>query len=333
MSPKETSTMRSLQVKHPRSFEQVQVPVPRLTPNAPERMVVKTAWVSMCGSDIPFFTGSKRFKPFPLAPGYPIHECLGKIVESSSRLFQSGDMVVAIPDGNQGLAEYFIAQAKKAVKLPGELAGTAASCLIQPLSTVINAIDRLGDIQGQRVVVTGLGSIGLLFCWLLKQRGASFIVGIDPLEERCLMAERWGVDRSLPMRSIEVVHRLQQNYEAWEEPDICIEAVGHQMDTLNDCIEMVRRQGTVLAFGVPDHPVYAVEYETFFRKNITLVAVVTPVWSKYLAKALEVFMNHRTELETLFTHRFPIREAAKAFTMYERHEAGIIKALLDASDW
>ena len=42
------------------------------------------------------------------------------------------------------------------------------------------------------------------------------------------------------------------------------------METLNDCFELVRKRGTVLAFGVPDQHVYAVEYETFFRKNAHL---------------------------------------------------------------
>jgi threonine dehydrogenase-like Zn-dependent dehydrogenase len=89
----------------------------------------------------------------------------------------------------------------------------------------------------------------------------------------------------------------------------------------------------MLAFGVPDHPVYALEYETFFRKNLHLLAVVTPVWSDYLVQARELFAVHRTELETLFTHRFPFGEAEKAFSMYERHEDGIVKALLEASYW
>jgi len=33
------------------------------------------------------------------------------------------------------------------------------------------------------------------------------------------------------------------------------------------------------------------------------------------------------------THRLPIREAEKAFSLYERREDGIIKAVLDASRW
>lgn len=325
--------MKTLQVTRPRSFQTVQAPTPHLTASSPEQIIVKTAWVSMCGSDIPFFTGSKRFKSYPLPPGCPIHECLGQVVESSSSLFQAGDTVVAIPDGDQGLAQWFIAQAQKAVRLPADLAESPTSCLIQPLSTVLNAVDRLGDVAGKSVAVVGLGSIGLMFCWLLKLRGAGRVAGIDPIQERCLAAKRFSADQTFDMRSIELVNASRQSSIAWEAPDICIEAVGHQMDTLNDCIELVRKDGTVLAFGVPDHPVYALEYETFFRKNAHLVAVVTPVWQDYLAKAQELFAAHRPELECLFTHRFPIREAGKAFTMYERHEDGLLKALLDASAW
>ncbi len=68
----------------------------------------------MCGSDIPFFTGSQRIKHYPLAPGAPIHECVGQVVESNPRDSQPGDWVIAIPEDNQALAEYFVAQAAKA---------------------------------------------------------------------------------------------------------------------------------------------------------------------------------------------------------------------------
>jgi threonine dehydrogenase-like Zn-dependent dehydrogenase len=101
----------------------------------------------MCGSDIPFVTGSKRSKHFPLVPGAPIHECVGQVVESTSALFEPGDGIIAIPEGNQGMAEFFVAQAARAVRLPADLAGSGTSCLIQPLSTVMNAVDRLGDIR------------------------------------------------------------------------------------------------------------------------------------------------------------------------------------------
>jgi len=325
--------MNALQLVRPRSFTAVRVPIPGLTSGDPDRMLIHTGWVTMCGSDVAFFAGNKRFRPYPLPVGAPIHECVGQVVESGSDRFQPGEWVVAIPESDQGLAEFFVAQAAKSVSLPSELAACDTSCLIQPLSTVMNAVDRLGDVEGRSVAVVGLGSMGLLLCWLLKKRGAGPILGIDPGADRCHVAERLGAARTWPLRSIEVVHASRHTPGEWEPPEICIEAVGHQMDTLNDCIELVRKRGTVVAFGVPDQPVYAIEYETFFRKNAHLVAIVTPEWSEYLTKARDLFLSDRTELETLVTHRFPIGDAQKAFTLYEHHADGVLKVIMDASGW
>jgi L-iditol 2-dehydrogenase len=324
--------MKALHVVRPRSFEQVEAAQPDIAAGA-DRVIVQPSWVSMCGSDIPFFTGSKRHKSYPLPVGAPIHECFGNVVESTSDLFKPGDQVVAIPESDQGLSEFFVARAAKAVKIPAGWNDNGTSCLIQPLSTVINGVDRLGDVKGKSVAVVGLGSIGLFFCWMLKKRGAARIVGIDPLEGRCEFAKMLGVTETIPMRSIEVLHGARQNPKEWDAPDICVEAVGHQTETINDCLSLVRQQGTVMAFGVPDHNVYAIEYESFFRKNAHLIACVTPKWDEYLAKARDIFIEDRKVLETFVTHRLPIREVGKAFTMYERHEDGIIKALLDMSEW
>ncbi len=325
--------MKALQVIKPRKFVQVETVKPDLKTAGADRILVQPEWVSLCGSDIPFFTGSKRHKTYPLPVSAPIHECAGRVVESTSKLFKPGDRVIAIPEGDQGLSEYFVAQDIKVTKLPDNLDDNGTVCLIQPLSTVINAVDRLGEVNGKSVAVVGLGSIGQFFCWMLKKRGASRIVGIDPLPERCKVALRVGATVSITARSIEVLQEVRRNPESWDPPDICVEAVGHQMETLNDCLALVKYRGTVLAFGVPDQPVYAIEYETFFRKNANLLACVTPKWSEYLAISRDIFIETRDELETFVTHRFPIREAAKAFEMYERHEDGIIKVLIDMSEW
>jgi len=325
--------MNALHLVQPRSFVNIQVPVPKLGSGNPEQILIRTNSVSMCGSDVPFFTGSQRIKHYPLAPGAPIHECVGQVVESQSTRFQPGDWVIAIPENNQALAEYFVAQAAKAVRLPLDLANSDSSCLVQPLSTVMNAVDRLGDIQGRSVTVVGLGSTGLFFCWLLHQRGAGSIVGIDPCEYRCQIAERFGAARTYPMRSSQMIGIARQRPNEWEPSEIVVEAVGHQMDTINDCLRLVQKRGTVVAFGVPDQPVYAIEYEIFFRKNAQLLASVTPEWREYLSQASYLFLANRAELKTWVTHRFPMRDAAEAFTLYERHEQEIVKAVLDASYW
>ncbi|OGN88844.1 MAG: hypothetical protein A2Y88_03605 [Chloroflexi bacterium RBG_13_48_10] len=325
--------MKALRLAQPRVFEKIDIPIPVMKIDTSEMLLVRTRWVSLCGSDISFFTGNKRYITYPLSTGAPIHESVGQVIESQSKQFRTGDIVLAIPEGDQGLAEYYVAQADKAIHLPEVLANCDDSCLIQPLSTVLNAVDQLGEIQGKSVAVIGLGSIGLFFCWLLKKRMAGHILGIDPNPYRCQVAEKLGADQTTSMRSIEVVHASRQETDQWQPLDICIEAVGHQTETLNDCIELIRKQGTVLAFGVPDQPVYPIEYETFFRKNALLVAVVTPDWSDYLARARDLFLTYHNELDWLVTHRLPIKDAGKAFTLYEQHEENILKVILDAFAW
>ncbi|HUM13398.1 MAG TPA: zinc-binding dehydrogenase [Myxococcaceae bacterium] len=325
--------MKALQLTRPRSFTPVDVARPELGSAPGSRLVVETGSVSICGSDIPSFTGRRQPQAFPLPAGAPIHECAGTVVQTTSTRFCPGDLVVAIPDFNQGLAEYFTALASRAVKLPADLAGASSCPLVQPLSTVVSAVDRVGAVAGRTFAVVGLGSIGLLFCWLLRRRGASAVVGIDPLESRCRLAERIGATRTRALRSAEVLRAAREDASTWEPPDVCVEAVGHQMETLNDCLGLVGRRGTVLAFGVPDHDVYSIEFSTFFRKNAQLLAAVTPDWTEYLPKALALFAEHRHELEALVTHRLPIRDAGRAFELYERHEEGIVKVLLDGSAW
>jgi L-iditol 2-dehydrogenase len=324
--------MRALHVISPRSFKPIQIPIPKL-PEAKGIILVRTAWAAICGSDMPFYIGSLRYRNYPLAPGAPIHECSGEVVESSVEHLRPGDRVLSIPDGDLGLAEYYLAQAAKTIVLDSRINDMAAACIVQPLSTVISSIDRLGNLQGKSVAVVGLGSIGLMFCWLAKKRGASSIFGIDPSADRCRFAADLGATQTICSRSIELIHQTRSFPGGWNPPDICIEAVGHQMETINDCFELVRKCGTVIAFGVPDCPVYALEYEIFFRKNAQLIATVTPDWPEYLPKAQDLYLANKEVLSRLITHRLPIREAEKAFGMCERHEDGAIKVALDANSW
>jgi len=239
---------------------------------------------------------------------------------------------VAIPEANRGLAELFIAQANKAVRIVENGEDKSDFCLIQPLSTVMNAVDRLGDIAGSTVAVIGLGSIGILFCWLLRKQGAGQIIGIDPLASRCDVADNFGADQTFPIKSDEYVRNARDSTRIIPI-GVCIESVGHQMQTINDCFAIIQKHGTVLAFGVPDQPVYPIEYETFFRKNARLIAAVTPVWKEYLEKAQDLFLEHRDELTPLITHRLTVQDAEKAFKMYADHSDGICKAIIDFSHW
>jgi len=325
--------MKAFQISRPREFQAVEAPIPALSNDQSDRLIVKTVWASICGSDIPFYIGNKEQMNFPLPAGSHIHECVGKVVESQSDRFDPGDYVLAIPEDNLGLAEYFIAMESKAVKLDPQTAQNGASTIIQPLSTVLNAADRLELSPDSTVGVIGLGSIGLLFCWVLLKRGVNNIIGIDPIASRCEVAENLGIERTICSTSSDAVTAIQAGELSWDPPDICIEAVGHQMATLDNAVSLVRYKGTVLAFGVPDQDIYTFNFERFFRKNAQLIAAVTPEWHTYLAMARDIYYNHSEELGAFATHHIPIKDVQKAFTIYENHQDEVCKIVLDASEW
>ena len=319
--------MKALQLVRPRQFQAVEIARPEI---GDDQILVRLEKAVVCGSDIPKFTGMWRGLQYPLPPGMPIHECVGIVVASRSSRFQTGDRVVAIPRGDQGLAEYYVAEAIKAVRIPEPLVDSETTLLIQPLSTVVYALDRLSDVVGSTAVVVGLGPIGLLAVWLLNKHGASRVIGVDPLARRCEAARAVGAVRTFETHSDRLLSLIAQD-ATWEPADICIEAVGQQTRTVNDCLYLVKRCGQVLALGVPLEPVYPFDYTRFFRQNINLIGSVTPPDETYMDRATELIGRHGQELAFLITHRFALDKAAEAFTLYESRTG--IKVLIDGTSW
>jgi threonine dehydrogenase-like Zn-dependent dehydrogenase len=319
--------MKALHLVKPRQFQTVEIARPE---TGDDQILVRLQKAVVCGSDIPKFTGMWRGLQYPLPPGMPIHECVGVVAESRSSRFEVGDVVVAVPRGDQGLAEYYVAEAHKAVCIPESLIRSEASLLIQPLSTVVYALDRLGDVAGRTAVVVGLGPIGLLTTWLLGQYGARRVVGIDPIARRCEAAQRLGASQTLELHSERLLSLIAPG-DTWEPADICVEAVGQQTRTINDCLYLVKRCGLVLALGIPLEPIYPFEFNRFFRQNVHLIASVTPPDETYMVRAAELINRHAQELAFLITHRFTPDQAEKAYTFYEAR-AGV-KVLIDGTSW
>jgi threonine dehydrogenase-like Zn-dependent dehydrogenase len=321
--------MKALQLVKPRQFQTVEAARPEI---GSDQILVRLERVVLCGSDIPKFTGMWRGLQYPLPAGMPVHECVGTVVESRSPRFDVDDLVVAVPRGDQGLAEYYAADASRAIRIPEPLIQSEANLLIQPLSTVIYGLDSLGDIAGCTAIVLGLGPIGLLATWLLGQYGAR-VTGVDPIAWRCDAAHRLGAERTFDVHSDRLVSLVDQE-STWEPADICVEAVGQQTRTINDCLCLVKHRGLVLALGVPLEPVYPFDYMRFFRQNLHLVASVTPPDETFMIRAADLVARHEQELAFLITHRFGLNRATEAYTLYETRAGDHpLKVLIDGTDW
>jgi threonine dehydrogenase-like Zn-dependent dehydrogenase len=310
--------MHSLQITRPRLIEIIDIPVPALPGKG--WILVRLRRALICGSDLPAFNGRNQILNYPLPPGMFIHECFGEVV----------DRVVAMPHDCCGLSEYYLASEEGAVQIPDELDNEEIIPLIQPLSAVIYATDKLGDVKDQSVTILGAGPIGLMMTWILNMRGGRPIHIIDPIPDRCEFAMKFGASTTLTATSTEARSLHRSNALDFPETDICVEVVGHQQEALNDAITFVRPEGRLLTLGIPDQPIYALEFERLLRKNLLLIASVTPNWVDYMTKAADLVIQHEYDLQPLITHRFDITSAAKAYTLCEARTDGVCKALLKA---
>ncbi len=292
----------------------------------PGQVVARFEAGGICGSDLPSFLGVKDLMVGHShgAPGYPLHELVGEVVASAADDIPVGARVVGWADAHRGLSEYFAAPGDAVLVLDDALPSPRAT-VIQPLCTVLYALDRLGDVSGARAAVIGQGSIGLLFTHALKARGAAHVTGVDPIDRRDV-ADAFGVDESVWDTSSRWSAELADD----RRPEIVIEAVGHQPATLEDAVKAVAPGGTVLAFGVPDESHYAFPFARFFRKDATLIAGVTRDRRRSLANARDYLVRYESMLDTYVTDVFPVAQAQAAFELAVKPTAGRLKVVLEA---
>lgn len=203
--------------------------------------------------------------------------------------------------------------------------------MIRPLSTVVYALDKLGDIADRTAVVVGLGPTGLLATWLMNKCGPRRVVGVDPIAGRCHPAHRVGAEKTFAVNSGTLLHLIAQE-DTWAPADICVEAVGHQTRIVNDCIHLVKHSGTVLIMGEPDQTDLPVCLWLFFRRNIHLIASATPSWETWLTRAAGLISQREDEPASPISHRFTLDSVSGACMLYEtRIQGPFLKVLLPSA--
>lgn len=281
----------------------------------------------VCGSDVPKFHGRApashpgRAVKMPGPMGYPLHEVVGEVVASRHDATPVGTRVVGWAAQSNGLAEYVITPGERVAPFNPSLDPVTA-VLIQSVACILHALDRV-EVAGERIAIIGLGPIGLLFGHVAATRGAK-VIGVDPVN-REKVAAACGFDVAVQATS----HRWVRDLTDAERPTICIEAVGHQTDTLNHALHATHPGGTVLHFGIPDQPIYPVDVERLMRAHLTLIGGVTREHRSALTAADDYVARHPELHPTLISHVLGRSHAQRALGLAASASADRIKVLLD----
>src|SRR6267142_1109803 len=248
-----TPTMTKMlagQIAGERCLEMIEIPLPDIEEG---EILVQLQVGSICGSDLPYFlfdtshpalTGTSA----PLPPMLSLHELVGFVAQSRSKRFKEGDRVLGLPTiPHRGLAEYFVSSDDRAVHIPG---GPANRLVVsQPLGTVVHACLKLPELLGQTAVVLGQGPTGQLFTALLRHLGVARLIAVDLLPERLNVSTSMGATHTICGSATEVAGEVETITDG-KRADLAVEAIG-TAETLDVAAKLVRRNGTLLAFGLP----------------------------------------------------------------------------------
>lgn len=323
--------MRAQRLVAPARFEQVEVPDLSGDDLVDGQVLLRMLAGGICGSDFPKFRGHKgsgastngAFLPGPI--GFPMHEVVGETVASRHPSVRVGSLVVGWAVNSDALAEYVITSGDQVNEFDQRFTPTAA-VLLQSLACVLYPLQRL-DVRRARVVILGLGPIGLLFARVLKRAGAAHITGIDPID-RGAVAARFGLDQALRTTSGAWAAAVEDPHR----PDLVIEAVGHQVSTLQHAIVGCAVGGRILYFGIPDDAVYPLDMERLMRKDLTLIGGVTRQRRQMLSVANDHLLADPSLAGDIAPAVYPFDRVQDAFDVAGMPAADRLKVVVTAPD-
>lgn len=312
----------------PGKIRLIDVPEPVLPVRPPSgcrgQIVFQPETTCLCGSDLPYFNGSDEW---PIEVGHSLHEMIGTVVATNGSRWRPGERVLAVPEMQQGLFERFVLDEDRAIAVDRRVAEEQA-LMAQPLGTAIFAMKKLPNMLDKTVAIVGQGPMGQLMNACLRNMGAREIVGIDLLESRLKLSRRMGATATICNASGSPVEVLREILGG-ELPDVVIECVGHAHSPFNLCIDLCRRNGVLLFFGVPGPTVDGLRWRDLFFKNVTVHTSVNPDFPRDFPLAMRWIGEGRIDVAPMITHRFPLAQIQQAFETFRDKVDGACKVLVD----
>jgi L-iditol 2-dehydrogenase len=315
-------------------FEVRQVDDP--TPG-PGEVLVRVTACGVCGTDLHIADGTYH-ADYPLVPG---HELSGVVEEVGAgvaglepgtpiamnpnlpcrrcrqcrrgrpHLCESPQAVGVTRDG--GFAEFVVMPVELALPQPEGLP-VATAALMEPTSCCLHGLDVAAPRTGDRVIILGAGTVGLLMTQLVRLHGAAQVAVSEPVASKRELALRLGADCAADPTTADDL------LDALDGPaDLVIEASGTEA-AAQSALDLVDVGGTVLFFGVCDERVEVpVSPRRLFRDEITIRGAYTNPFTD--ERALALLTGGAVEVGAIISDRFPLAEAAAAMSRARESES------------
>ncbi len=209
--------------------------------------------------------------------------------------------------------------------IPEGIDDEQALLLTDILPTGYLAAERAGIAPGDTVAVIGLGPVGVLALQCAQLFGPARLFALDTVGDRLARAAALGAEPIDAPGGAGVAELLERT--GGRGADAVIEAVGHD-ETIVDAIGCAAPGATVSIVGVTVNMALPFPVAEALFKKLTIrltVAAIPATWDPLMA----LVASGRLRPEGIFTHRLGLSRAPEAYRIFDRHDDGVLKVLLD----
>ena len=194
------------------------------------------------------------------------------------------------------------------------------AALFEPLSCAVGSVKRAPFQPGDNVAIIGAGPMGLLFALLYRTLGAGKIILLDVAPYRLEFAQEMGMDAALNVTQVDAAAEVKRLTGLGA--DIVVDAVGNQM---SQALQLARRGGQVILFGLRPHDNPPVNQYTITRYDLTVHG--TFVGLHPFAQTIQLLESRRVQPSVLVTHRLPLAELERGVELMRTQQA--MKVLIE----
>jgi 2-desacetyl-2-hydroxyethyl bacteriochlorophyllide A dehydrogenase len=201
---------------------------------------------------------------------------------------------------------------------------TEDAVFLSNMETSVNFMMDGRPVIGERVLVFGQGVVGLLTTSLLAQFPLDKLIAVEPHETKRKIALQFGAQACLDPSATGFTERANQLLDG-NRADLVYEISGNPK-TLEQAIPFTGFGGRIIIgswYGTENEKMHL--NSDFHRHRIKLISSqvstmapeFTGAWTKNRRLEVTKAMTKRVNPARLITHRIPIQEARKAYTLLE----------------
>ena len=214
------------------------------------------------------------------------------------------------------MAEYMLVKERAVkvdtLKLPEDVSYESGA-LIEPVACSVKALKSISITDRSRVLVVGLGFMGIVNALIAKHYGAGLIAGLD--------LKDWRISKAISLGITNAENPLNINTEDWAMEitsgnlfDVVVVGPGNP-EVIKSSLDLVSPGGSLIVFTPtpPDSPT-EVDFNSVYFKEIRII----PSYSsgpEDTREALSLIASGVINPDELITHRFTLEDAPHAYEL------------------